>query len=87
MGPKIWKKPISFHKLAGGNELGEGAIGGLGNNGGMDVSGSEFSVMNIEEFLNENNFDFERFSPPVAEDEKGKSIERAAPLINRDAYR
>ena len=67
--------------------MGEGSNGGLGNNGGMDVSGSEFSVMNIEEFLNENNFDFERFSPPVAEDEKGKNIERAAPLINRDAYR
>ena len=62
MGPKIWKKPINFHKLKGGDN------GGLANNVNTGATGAQFSVMNIDEFLNENNFDFGRYSPPLAED-------------------
>ena len=51
----------------------------------MDPSGTEFSVMNIDEFLNENNFDFGRFSPPVAEDERGQRED--TPSISTDGYR
>lgn len=78
LGPKIWKKPLSFHKLAGE---------GSGNNGGMDeATGPEFSVMNIDEFLNENNFDFGRLSPPVEDNERFGQRE-GAPSANMDSYR
>ena len=43
LGPKIWKNPITLPMLAGGN------------NGSGDA---EFSIMNIDDFLSENNFDF-----------------------------
>ena len=59
----------------------------LGNNGeGMDGNSTEFSVMNIDEFLTENDFDFSgRFSPPLEEDE---CDERAGtPENNMDGYR
>jgi len=54
LGPKIWKKPLNFYKM--------------GNNTSTNNVGAEFSVMNIDEFLNENNFDVGRISPPLAED-------------------
>ena len=44
LGPKIWKNPITLPMLSG-------------NNGSGDA---EFSIMNIDDFLNENNFDFDR---------------------------
>ena len=64
LGPKIWKKPLHFRN---------GATGG--NNGaGMEGTGTEFSVMNIDEFLNENNFDFDNFSRNVPEDDRDQGM-------------
>ena len=77
LGPKIWKNPLSFHKLAGA---------GSGNNESMEATGAEFSVMNIDDFLSENNFDFGRISPPIEDDERGGKRE-GAPLANMDSYR
>ena len=45
LGPKIWKNPITLPMLSG-------------NNGSGDA---EFSIMNIDDFLNENNFDINRY--------------------------
>jgi hypothetical protein len=51
----------------------------------MDGNSAEFSVMNIEEFLTENEFDFSgRFSPPVEEDESGQRD--ASPGDSMDGY-
>ena len=44
LGPKIWKNPITLPMLSG-------------NNGSGDA---EFSIMNIDDFLSENNFDINR---------------------------
>ena len=46
LGPKIWKNPITLPILSG-------------NNGSGDA---EFSIMNIDDFLNENNFDINRYA-------------------------
>jgi len=54
LGPKIWKNPITLPMLAGGN------------NGSGDA---EFSIMNIDDFLSENNFDFSGITPPLPDDE------------------
>jgi len=54
LGPKIWKKPLNFYKM--------------GNDTNTRNGGGEYSVMNIDEFLNENNFDIGRISPPLADD-------------------
>jgi len=53
LGPKIWKNPITLPMLSG-------------NNGSGDA---EFSIMNIDDFLNENNFDFDSISPPLPDEE------------------
>ena len=45
LGPKIWKNPITLPMLSG-------------NNGSGDA---EFSIMNIDDFLSENNFDINRY--------------------------
>ena len=75
LGPKIWKKPLHFRN---------GATGG--NNGaGMEGNGTEFSVMNIDEFLNENNFDFDNFSRNVPEDERDQGM--AMPPNGGNSYR
>jgi len=60
LGPKIWKKPLHFRN---------GAAGGNGGPG-MEGTGTEFSVMNIDEFLNENNFDFDNFPRNVSEEDR-----------------
>ena len=53
-----------------------GAGGAAGSNGGgMDASGTEFSVMNIDEFLNENNLDFDHFPIRASEDEREQGME------------
>jgi len=76
LGPKIWKKPLSFKP---GDAVGNNA-------GGFDGAGSEFSVMNIDEFLTENNFDFSgRFSPSVEDDETEDRDARSS--IDTDGYR
>ena len=36
----------------------------------MEGTGTEFSVMNIDEFLNENNFDFDNFPRNVSEEDR-----------------
>lgn len=53
LGPKIWKNPITLPMLSA-------------NNGSGDA---EFSIMNIDDFLNENNFDFDSISPPLPDEE------------------
>jgi len=65
LGPKIWKNPITLPMLSGaGNGSGNGSGSGNGNGGD-----AEFSIMNIDDFLNENNFDLNRISPPLPDDE------------------
>lgn len=63
LGPKIWKNPITLPMLNG--SAGNGS-GGDGTGNGGDA---EFSIMNIDDFLNENNFDLNRISPPLPDDE------------------
>ena len=75
MGPKIWKKPLHFRNGGAG-----------GNNGtGMDGSGTEFSVMNIDEFLNENNFDFDHFPSKISEDDRDHGM--AVPSNGGNSYK
>jgi len=75
LGPKIWKKPLHFRNGGAG-----------GNNGaGMDGSGTEFSVMNIDEFLNENNFDFDHFPSKISEDDRDHGM--AVPSNGGNSYR
>lgn len=63
LGPKIWKKPMHFYKTNGGDN------GVAGNDASTaQPQGPQFSVMNIDEFLTENNFDLGRISPPLADD-------------------
>lgn len=67
LGPKIWKNPITLPMLSG---AGSGGGGGGGNgSGGSGGGDAEFSIMNIDDFLNENNFDLNRISPPLPDDE------------------
>ena len=56
LGPKIWKKPMTLNQLSIGND------DGVGHSKKVDVSGAEFSVMNIDDFLSENNFEFGNLS-------------------------
>merc|ERR1711997_137003 len=78
LGPKIWKNSLHFHKM--------GAGGAAGSNGGsMDASGTEFSVMNIDEFLNENNLDFDHFPLRASEEEREQGME--ASTNYRNMYR
>merc|ERR1719414_2517319 len=68
LGPKIWKNPITLPMLSGNAGSGGDA---------------EFSIMNIDDFLNENNFDLNRISPPLPDDEilgLGKEANKAAGL-------
>jgi len=59
LGPNLWKKPITL------NQLTEGGDEDYENNGNtVDGAGAEFSVMNINDFLQENNFDLVNGSPP-----------------------
>jgi len=57
LGPKIWQTPITLNQLTEEDNDEEG----VENN--VDVAGAEFSVMNIDDFLQENNFDFGNVSP------------------------
>jgi len=63
LGPKIWKKPLNFYKVNGG----ESDVGGF-NASRSNEQGPQFSSMSIDEFLTENNFDIGPVSPPMAED-------------------
>ena len=70
LGPKIWKKPMHFYKSNGGEN------GIAGNDASTNhLQGPQFSVMNIDEFLTENNFDIGRISPPLADDMFGQGGE------------
>lgn len=63
LGPKIWKKPLNFYKLAGrATEPGEGSSNSI------NTQEADFSVMNIDDFLTENNFDIGRVSPAHSEE-------------------
>jgi len=58
LGPKIWNTPITLNQLTEDEPETEEA---LENN--VEATGAEFSVMNIDDFLQENNFDFGNVSP------------------------
>jgi len=77
LGPKIWKKPLNLYKLAGGENNGAGA------QVSKNTPGAQFSLMNLDEFLNENNFDIGRISPPIAADmfEQG-GVRQSTPYSN-----
>lgn len=77
LGPKIWKKPLNIYKRAGGEDE------GTGTSNSRNASGAQFSLMNIDEFLTENNFDIGRISPPIAADafEKG-GVRQSTPYSN-----
>lgn len=75
LGPKIWKKPLNIYKRAGEDE---------GPNS-RNASGAQFSLMNIDEFLTENNFDIGRISPPIAADMFNKGgVRQSTPYSNED---
>jgi len=57
LGPKIWNTPITLNQLTEDDETEEA----VENN--VEATGAEFSVMNIDDFLQENNFDFGNVSP------------------------
>merc|ERR1719273_2533412 len=87
LGPQIWKKPITLNQLAG-NDDDDDVEGG----GDMDVSGAKFSVMNVDEFLAENDFDFGNISPNTKadiydEESRGAQREFIPTTINRTDYR
>merc|ERR1719510_2732358 len=87
LGPQIWKKPITLNQLAG-NDDDDDVEGG----GDMDVSGAKFSVMNVDEFLAENDFDFGNISPNTKadiydEESRGAQREFIPTTINRSDYR
>jgi len=56
LGPKIWNTPITLNQLTNEDDEEE-----VENN--VEATGAEFSVMNIDDFLQENNFDFGNVSP------------------------
>jgi len=62
LGPKIWKKPLNLYKLAGGENEGSGT------DMSRNAPGAQFSLMNMDDFLAENNFDIGRISPPIEAD-------------------
>ena len=49
LGPKIWKNSITLPMLNSGDD--------------ESSEDAEFSIMNIDDFLNENNFDVNKSSP------------------------
>jgi hypothetical protein len=74
LGPKIWKKPITLNQLTGVmDEPMED------NRSSVDSTGAEFSVMNINDFLAENNFDLgtvsseDIFDEPQSRGQKDRS--------------
>jgi len=73
LGPKIWKKPMHFYKA---NE-GDNTVAG-GDAASTNAQRPQFSVMNIDEFLTENNFDIGRISPPLAEEMFDQGVEGAS---------
>jgi len=86
LGPQIWKKPLTLDQLAGGEDDEVEA------NASMDVTGPEFSVMNVEDFLAENDFDFGNISPNTKEDiyeveSRGSHRENVPKTIRRSDYR
>ena len=85
LGPKLWKKPITSQ------ELSESGNSELEVNGTMDTTGAEFSVMNINDFLNENNFDFGRNSPLISAedifDDDTKIQREDSPSLEASVYR
>ena len=76
LGPKIWKKPLNFYKLAGrATEPAEGSSNSI------NTQEAEFSVMNIDDFLTENNFDVGRVSPALSEELFGsKGVRQDTPF-------
>jgi len=57
LGPNLWRKPITLNQLTGGGD------DEYKNSSSVNGTGAEFSVMNINDFLQENNFDIGNVSP------------------------
>ena len=86
LGPQIWNKPITLNQLAGNEE------DDLEDGGGMDVTGVEFSVMNVDDFLAENEFDLGNISPNTKsdiydEESRGGQRKLIPKTIKRSNYR
>merc|ERR1719266_3147681 len=86
LGPQIWKKPLTLDQLAGGED------DDVENSASMDVTAPEFSVMNVEDFLAENDFDFGNVSPNTKADiyeveSRGSHRENIPKTIRRSDYR
>merc|ERR1719510_1623374 len=86
LGPQIWKKPLTLNQIAGDED------DEVENSASMDVTGPEFSVMNVEDFLAENDFDFGNVSPTTKADiyeveSRGSHRENIPKTIRRSDYR
>merc|ERR1719189_965371 len=86
LGPQIWKKPLTLNQIAGDED------DEVENSASMDVTGPEFSVMNVEDFLAENDFDFGNVSPTTKADiyeveSRGRDREDVPKTIRRSNYR
>jgi len=62
LGPNIWKTPITLNQLEGEEE------DARENRERMDDTGGGFSIMNVDDFLAENDFDFGNISPSTKAD-------------------
>merc|ERR1719266_343352 len=85
LGPKMWKKPITLDMLV------EDSNDGIKSHSGVDATGTEFSVMNINAFLNENNLDVGQcVSPSLVEDifqVDARGQREGTPPMVADGYR
>lgn len=84
LGPKMWKKPITLDMLI------EDSNDGIKSDSGVEATGAEFSVMNINAFLNENNIDVGQcVSPSLVEDifeVDARGQREETPAIVADGY-
>ena len=64
LGPKIWEKPITICGFESRDN------GEFAKNGDIKIPGAECSLLNIDDFLNESNFECPLFAEDIF-DEKG----------------
>ena len=76
LGPKIWKKPIKFHDFEKRDD------GEFANNGDIEIPDAECSLMNFNDFLNENNFESPLLAKDIYEEEEPEEV---APNRNMDS--
>merc|ERR1712064_138368 len=62
LGPNIWKNAITLNQLAGEEE------DDVKNSSSMEGTAGGFTVMNVDDFLAENDFGFGAMSPDTKED-------------------